>query len=418
MPGDYTRFTHKPHKRYSAVLQQQGRVQLDSDWNEQAEILKRRIEILTMDVFGKCSVPISDPANELAFNITITGSDLLIGPGRMYVDGLLVENLQSSSYLNQPFFPKPPAVPDIAHLLAYLDVWEREITYVQDRDLLEKALSGADTATRIQTVWQVRLMPGDCKKALPGPSAGRLSTRAVGTASSDDECVINPAGGYRGLENRLYRVEIHDAGDLASVRFKWSRDNACVVSSIEAVDQDRLTVSRIGRDKTLRFKTGDSIEILDDDHELMEHHGEMAKIIKIDEANREITLDHAPAPFDTSRHARVIRWDQSGLVAGSSSWIALEDGVEVKLSLDAASGDSFNAGDYWVFAARTADGSVEEITDAPPRGIIHHYCHLAETGNTGAKAQKGRNESAAMSVPVRNVNDCRHKCKPCGDEHA
>jgi hypothetical protein len=41
-----------------------------------------------------------------------------------------------------------------------IDVWEREITYIQDRDLLEKALCGVDTATRIQTVWQVKLHAG------------------------------------------------------------------------------------------------------------------------------------------------------------------------------------------------------------------------------------------------------------------
>ena len=35
MSGDYTRFTFDPLKRYSGVRMQQGRVQLDSDWNEE-----------------------------------------------------------------------------------------------------------------------------------------------------------------------------------------------------------------------------------------------------------------------------------------------------------------------------------------------------------------------------------------------
>ncbi len=42
MSGDYTRFTFDPLKRYSGVLMQQGRVQLDSDWNEEIDILRRR----------------------------------------------------------------------------------------------------------------------------------------------------------------------------------------------------------------------------------------------------------------------------------------------------------------------------------------------------------------------------------------
>ena len=36
----------------------------------------------------------------------------------------------------------------------------------------------------------------------------------------------------------------------------------------------------------------------------------------------------------------------------------------------------FKIGDYWVFAARTADGSVEILDNAPPRGILHHFCRL------------------------------------------
>src|SRR5262249_44404426 len=56
--------------------------------------------------------------------------------------------------------------------------------------------------------------------------------------------------------------------------------------------------------------------------------------------------------------------------------VVLEDGIQVTFSSVAASGQ-FRSGDYWVFAARTADASVEELVAAPPRGIHHHYCRLA-----------------------------------------
>ena len=38
MKADFTRLTFKPEKHYSSVRMQQGRVQLDADWNEQADI--------------------------------------------------------------------------------------------------------------------------------------------------------------------------------------------------------------------------------------------------------------------------------------------------------------------------------------------------------------------------------------------
>ena len=38
MPGDYSRRIFRNRKHYSGVLMQQGRVQLDADWNEQLDI--------------------------------------------------------------------------------------------------------------------------------------------------------------------------------------------------------------------------------------------------------------------------------------------------------------------------------------------------------------------------------------------
>jgi hypothetical protein len=94
MKGDFSRKTFDPAKRYSGVLMQQGRVQLDADWNEQLDIQHHRTETETKDVIGLCGVPKNtdgfrlqplQPANSSAT------TDLAIFPGRIYVDGLLCE---------------------------------------------------------------------------------------------------------------------------------------------------------------------------------------------------------------------------------------------------------------------------------------------------------------------------------------
>ena len=414
--GDYSRLTDRPEKRYSGVLLQQGRVQLDADWNEQAAIVKRRWQVQALDTFGPCAVPKVTTPDAFAIS-PILGPplDLDIGSGRLYLDGLLAEHFSNEelpdgspvTYLNQPFYPDPPALPNSGNGVAYLDVWEREVTYIEDPNLLEKALGGPDTTTRVQTVWQVKVHSTDgvtpeCELdwgSLFPPSAGRLSSRAIAPPASDDPCILSPTGGYRGLENRLYRVEIHQGGNLANARFKWSRDNASVVSAVEDIattgSQSTLTVSRIGRDPILRFQYDDWVEILDDHRELMNESGEIARVAEIHEAQRQLVLNRAiptagqrafgatPAEL-RDRHTRVRRWNQQrdaggtvlsdGLVPIVGGWIPLEDGVEVQFNL---SGGEFRAGDYWVFTARAADGSVEELDQAPPRGILHHYCSLA-----------------------------------------
>ena len=171
MAGDYTRFRFNPLNDASRLLQQQGRVMLDQDWNELVEIIDRRWRAETVDIIGTGVVPMQTPHG---FEIKVVGSnDLSIGQGRIYVDGLLAENhgtvpqfdpvlketpgTQPLAFASQPYIPKawpfggtnPFAIPTGAgpHLV-YLDVWKREVTYLQAGDLVDKAV-GLDTTTRL-----------------------------------------------------------------------------------------------------------------------------------------------------------------------------------------------------------------------------------------------------------------------------
>ena len=60
MKGDFTRFSYNPQRRYSRVLKQQGRVDLDSDWNEAVEIFTQLERSEARDVIGRSGVP-EDP---------------------------------------------------------------------------------------------------------------------------------------------------------------------------------------------------------------------------------------------------------------------------------------------------------------------------------------------------------------------
>jgi hypothetical protein len=57
MPGDFSRKTFDKKKHYSGVLMQQGRVQLDADWNEELDIGQYRTFTETKDVIGAAGVP-------------------------------------------------------------------------------------------------------------------------------------------------------------------------------------------------------------------------------------------------------------------------------------------------------------------------------------------------------------------------
>src|ERR1035441_1790078 len=94
MSFDSSRFTFDPWNNFSGVVMEQGRVQLDSDWNEWLAEFVRRIRAGTLDTFGHAVVPATTPtAFQIGLSQDSSGNvSISIGPGRMYVDGLQAEN--------------------------------------------------------------------------------------------------------------------------------------------------------------------------------------------------------------------------------------------------------------------------------------------------------------------------------------
>ncbi|HYR10121.1 MAG TPA: DUF6519 domain-containing protein [Longimicrobium sp.] len=250
MKGDFSRQTFDPQRHFSGVRMQQGRVQLDADWNEQVDLARHRVETGTLDQVGHCGGPLHDAGFRI---VALSGApqaikdlvkaahpavdvdntdDLVILPGRYYVDGLLVVCEAPVLFGSQPDLPEAlPAVAQVpAHGLAvpgdyvlYLDVWDRHLTALEDPSLRERALGGPDTATRTRTVWQVRALPytpaggGECDEPAEWAAKFTEAQRALRARSQPDPadqgpCVVPAGAGYRGLENQLYRVEIHAPG--------------------------------------------------------------------------------------------------------------------------------------------------------------------------------------------------------------
>ncbi len=466
MAADLSRVRLNPLLHYAGVELKQGGVLLDADANELVAIIDRRLRALASDTLGRATVSSTTPN---AFRITAIAGALQIDKGRLYVDGLLAENhgllsttpakrmfdslmaentfVDGVPYANQPYLPSPPDLPTTGRHLVYLDVWDREVTHLEQPNLVETAVA-VETSSRIQTVWQVRVLvdgvgtdttcgsPDDSIRGwstVIAPSTGVLTTGTFDIAPSNDPCELPPTGGYRGLENQLYRVEIQDPGQPGgAATFTWSRENASVGSRVASmVSGTVLELESLGRDDVLRINTGDWVEIIDDVREFSHSCGEIRKVTA-DDATKRITFAPAlptamlpsPATFPNSTHPkranlRVRRWDQKGAVfrtdvsgtpvqvqdldaAGSKGVIKvpatgitllLENGVTV--SFDSTGSKGFKSGDHWEFVARTSDTSVEILDRAPPRGIHHHFARLG-----------------IWDVAARTVTDCRHPWPP------
>ena len=435
MKGDFSRIRFNPGKQYTAVLEQQGRVSLDADTNEQAAIddYLRRTEIV--DVIGAYGAPEHDPG----FAITLAGNQILIGSGRYYVQGLMCENrVDALHYLDQTFLLNPSPTDSIllnelaqaggnTSIQVSLQVSQRLTTALDDACLREPALGLADTTARLQTVWRVVAslvpppspspivgkFPGTgvfrrnllearqnlaseirdraivfadeaplAEVAAPAPAAAPVvdccttmyantPTLSTGTmkastaaAGSDCSCEPIPAAGYQGLENQLYRIEIHQGGTEATATFKWSRENGSVVSAITTFTGDTLVVESLGPDANLGFQANQWVEVFDDSDlfgETLNGPGLLYQIQSIDPTVPSITLTSPVIGINTARNARVRRWDQTGPSITStgvplalSTPLTLESGIEVVFRPG-----TYHAGDYWTIPARTATGQIE-----------------------------------------------------------
>lgn len=460
MKGDFTRSTFRRANHFSGVRMQQGRVQLDSDWNEQGDITAYRTGTTVLDTIGESGAPVHDAGFAIVASVAdlpdedkirpenqvppaTKASDLLVSGGRFYVHGELAENDHICLLSDQPDLPKGlPRVrlsnktdvalpPPKGSYLAYLDVWQRHITALEAPLIREVALGGPDTATRTKTVWQVKLLQVPALTAcdaeisewdsLTAPSGGKLAARAEPGEDDKSPCIVAPGAGYRRLENQLYRVEIHEDGALGKASFKWSRDNGSVVVACSGISGNDLVVASTGRDQTLGFATGQWVELTDDNHELAGVPGTLVQLTNV--KTNALTVDPSSATGslnvakDFPGNAKVRRWDTpsgSAKVAVTSSnggWIKLEDGVEIKFS-----GTDFRSGDYWLIPARTANpiksAGVEwprdAVTDSPiaqaPGGITHRYARLAVVDFDGASF-KVMEDCRTLFPPLTELDD-------------
>jgi hypothetical protein len=389
MKGDFSRLLFAPRKHYSSVRLQQGRVTLDRDWNEQASIREQHERTVFEELVGACGSPSAG-----GFALIREGTTLHVTAGRSYVGGFCCElehDVPLDQLLARAITPSRGRTD-----LVYLDVWERHMTAIDDPGLLEVALNGADTTTRLRVAWKLAVRED------------------VGTVSISETAALLPRGpdgimyarapnGYSGPDNQLYRVEIHAGGDADTATFKWSRNNGSTVFAIEQfiAPTSVSVVVRPGAQRSLAVD--DWVEVSGDESESADVGGTLARVTELG-GDTTVVLDRAVSQHSGEGHPRLRPWDQrSGpALPLATEWTELEAGIEVRFS-----DGEYRSGDYWTIPARPAIDSIEWPGDRGPDGIEHRYAPVAlVTWNQTSHRWDAQ------------IDDCRRVFTPLTDVHA
>lgn len=442
MKGDFSSFSFRPGNNYLSVLKQQGRVDLDSDWNEQAQIRDERQRQLVCDILGYLAVPLCPnkitPDNSSALKIDNFNRgpggiiDFSIGCGIAYVGGYLYLFENEMMFRGQPDYPEPEIPIGTGDILVYVEVWGKTVNYIDDEAIREPALGGPDTCLRKKLVAQVKFMyvsddidtPVKADEYIRDAFSGNDLLLTLKIEETAEQIPISfgeiDMGGGLIPGNLHFRVELHRGAESNggySEGFKWSDENAAtVVRVLRAAGSDSLIVEEVEAVTGESLKEGDWVEI---SNSVTEHHrqgGQMARIgtIRHDETGLQLTLDSEIHPLlrriqiggrSRPKHflaPRLRRW--SGYVSPVSVKMVYDLGRGVKATFhETGKRQYFRAGDYWTFAIR--DRAYNERfapKKAPPDGVKVYRHPLAVIKFKG-------------KTQVSRIIDCRRFFKPIAD---
>jgi uncharacterized protein DUF6519 len=425
MPSDRARVTFDQSRRYRSVVMQQGRVQLEADWNEQAEIGSDELRRDLRDVIGVFGTP------DDGYAIAVSNPNIrafTIGPGTMYIGGMRAYLPKLTSGVAYPYDQQPdwlpPEAPDTfaPFELVYLELFEQEIGAVEDPPLREPALGGPDTAQRLRLMQRIHRMGSvgsNCEDAWTGlvrlwrgagleldpdtfmlRSTGRLQVSFTGDGPPPSPCDPAAEAGYLGAENQMIRVMAQALNPHTSVQnILWSFDNASSLYRVTAYDKTKQTITLATRpvDEHHTPRQGAVVELLrgvarlepaiaaapplpgEPEIRAAEPFGPTTTLAHdYHQDSRTLELnDPLPADYEPSDtnilYVRI--WEEVHALGTTPTKLG-STGLQVTVS------GAPTAGDFWTFAVRPLTPSEilpHRYRDAPqpPEGIRRWVCPLA-----------------------------------------
>jgi hypothetical protein len=146
----HTRFSSKSSTPYTGVIQQQGRVMTDHDYDEETKIVTERKEKISSDTSTQQKV------NQKTFRIVddsaaidSTGITFNITSGKIPVGNLALSFDEPEEGISATAMNPDTAIStDNRKYLIFLEVWEEAVTSIDDSDLISVDVEGPSTSSQ------------------------------------------------------------------------------------------------------------------------------------------------------------------------------------------------------------------------------------------------------------------------------
>ena len=420
-------------KNYSGVYQQQGRMFTDADWNELVEIIKQQLNQAQNNILFR-GVPRHQDGKRI---IEVVGNNININPNDVYANGIHgkirgngINQDEVISFNEQKDLVIPSEYEQLSgNYILYADIFDLPVISLQDPEIRDAGLKGADTCTRTRRLVQIKqcidsLAPED---ETDNPSLGNAEidlqiTNRVADSDDCDPCATSITA-KPDIGNYLFRIEVHEVKGPqhapTEITLKWSSENASEVYEVGS--------------EPLVFKTGNWVyEFFNDAKELQAgvHLSSDSSVLKNSVVLHETYPDNPAVRGVDNTFVR--RWDgYVKLNTSVSPWV-LDDGKDRstdlvlgsglqpgKTVIDSTkiviqlsqltltvyySGKSFVKGDFWYADLRKDNKehvpSYLLLNRARPTGIKHHYVTLAKVaGNVLQDLVEGKPEWRKLNFP-------------------
>lgn len=272
---DVSRFLVQQRKHFVGARLEQGRVLLDSDFNESVELGREDLRRVLVDAIG----PAGSPDRGFSIRLPLATPDpnpdrilpgnplppvlfgsrfvhpVAIRAGSLYAGGMRFDLDQPEPFVFQRDYLqlRPTDLPDIgegdeaARYLYYLRGWEQCVSALEDPEIREVMLEGTDTSVRVRRMRRVeafklvnpvancdeawKLVRAQLESAENGAfddksfelvSDGRLQLTFTDAGEAEDTCApCDPFGHrYLGAENQTLRILL-----TSPITFVWTLDD-------------------------------------------------------------------------------------------------------------------------------------------------------------------------------------------------